>query len=237
MGQRLVTCAESYPDLAIAATFDHGHREGDISQCDVVIDFSLPHATNTLVDLLSGHPAGLVTGVTGRDPEQTALIDAESNRRAVFSAANFSLGIAVLNHLVGQAVKMLGTDYASEVFEIHHSKKEDAPSGTALLLAKTACEAAGYAWPDARKNREGHTGPRGTEEVGTAALRGGNVAGEHTVFLFGAADRLELTHRATDRDVFVHGALRAASWLNGQPNGRYGMSHLMGLFSPLDDVD
>ena len=232
MGQRLVACAEADNDVVVTATFDRNTSTGSIAECEVLVDFSLPDATDQLLTYLQGHQTALVTGVTGRNHAQTAQVEALAETRAIFSAANFSVGVSVLNHLVSQAVQMLGPNYVSEVFEIHHGKKEDAPSGTALLLAETACRAAGYSWPEARKNREGHTGPRGECEVGTAALRGGQVAGEHTVFLFGAADRLELTHRATDRDVFVHGALQAAKWLSGQPKGHYGMQHLMGLFSP-----
>ena len=232
MGQRLVACADAYDDLMVAATFDRNTSTGSIAECEVLIDFSLPDATDQLLTCLHGHQTALVTGVTGRNRTQAAQIEALAKTRAIFSAANFSVGVSVLNHLVSQAVQMLGPNYVSEVFEIHHSKKEDAPSGTALLLAETACRSAGYSWPEARKNREGHTGPRGECEVGTAALRGGQVAGEHTVFLFGAADRLELTHRATDRDVFVHGALHSGKMALRPTKGHYGMQHLMGLFSP-----
>ena len=227
MGQRIVAIAETNPYFEVVATIDRNLSQGQVDDCDVVIDFSLPAATDGLLSLLAKIPAGVVTGVTGRTPEEADRVFAEAKRRPVFAAANFSLGVAVLNQLVQQAVAALGSEFDAEVFEIHHRMKEDAPSGTALRLAQTAAEASGLAWPDVRKNRDGRTGPRGEHEVGTAALRGGTVAGEHTVFLFGQSERLELTHRATDRDVFVHGALRAARWLTSQSPGRYEISDLI----------
>ena len=227
MGRRVVACADSHPHLEVVATADHDGVSGDFSACDVIIDFSVAEATDGLFSVLSETSAALVTGVTGRSASQHARVVAEAERRPVFSAANFSVGIAVLNRLVADASRALGESFDLEVFEIHHRLKADAPSGTALQLAQTAAESASLSWPESRQVRDGITGPRGDGEVGTAALRGGTVAGEHTVYLFGEAERLELTHRATNRDVFVHGALRAATWLPEQPVGLYGMSDLL----------
>ncbi len=192
--------------------------------CAVVVDVAVASATDDLLARLDGQP--LVTAVTGRSPEQQALIDAYAEGAAVFSAANFSVGIAVLTRLVRDAARALGGDV--EVFELHHRAKADAPSGTALQLARAAADAQGLSWPDARAPvRDGNTGPRGPRQVGLAALRGGAVPGEHTVFVFGDAERIELTHRAADRAVFAHGALRAAAWIVGRPPGRYGMNDLL----------
>ena len=228
MGRRLTACAQNIPEIDVVATIDREQRSGDFSMCDVVVDVSVADATGGLIDALHGCTAALVTGVTGRNAEQTASIHDEISRRAVFIAANFSVGIAVLNRLVAEAAKALGETYDIEVLELHHRKKADAPSGTALQLAETAADSAGLPWPEARRVRDGMTGPRQRSELGTAALRGGTVAGEHTVYFFGDSERIELTHRATDRDVFAHGALRAARWVSGQKPGLYGMSDLLG---------
>jgi 4-hydroxy-tetrahydrodipicolinate reductase len=227
MGQRIIACAEARDDCRIVCTMDAGTETGRVSDCEVLIDFSLPQATDHLLECLEKCSAGLVTGVTGRNETQHAKVMAFSSNRPVFAAANFSLGIAVLNHLVAQAVTALGPDFDTEVFEIHHRLKTDAPSGTALQLAATAAACRGLPWPESRRNREGNTGARSDVEIGTAALRGGTVAGEHTVFLFGQSERIELTHRATDRDVFAIGSLRAARWLVGRAHGLYSMTDLV----------
>lgn len=228
MGQRLIAAAENTAEIEVIATIDRAQRNGDFSACEVIVDVSVADATDGLISALDGCTAALVTGVTGRNAEQTAAIHDEAGRRAVFIAANFSVGIAVLNRLVAEAAKALGEHYDIEVLELHHRKKADAPSGTALQLAETAAGSAGLSWPDSRRVRDGMTGPRQRAELGTAALRGGTVAGEHTVYFFGDSERIELTHRATDRDVFAHGALRAARWVSDQKPGRYGMSDLLG---------
>ncbi len=227
MGQRLIECAGANPELSVIARYDRDLKEGDISQADAVIDFSLPQATETLLEHLSGTSAALVSGVTGRSPAQEEAIRNEAARRPVFIAANFSLGIAVLNHLVKQAVRALGPSFDSEVFEIHHRRKADAPSGTALELARSAADAAHYDWPDSRRVRDGKDALRGEKEVGTAAIRGGTVAGEHTVYLLGDSERIELTHRATNRDVFALGALRASQWVSRQEPGLYDMTSML----------
>jgi 4-hydroxy-tetrahydrodipicolinate reductase len=227
MGQRVVACATDHPHLEVIATADRGVNSGDFAACDVIVDFSVAAATAGLLSILSDSKAALVTGVTGRTEAQHSQVLAEGDHRPAFYAANFSVGVAVLNRLVAEASRALGDTFDLEVFEIHHRRKADAPSGTALQLAETAAQAASIPWPDGRRVRDGQTGLRGDAEVGTAALRGGSVAGEHTVYLFGEAERLELTHRATDRDVFVYGALRAAYWVASQPVGLYGMTDLL----------
>lgn len=228
MGQRIQACLPDHPSLELARALGRGDL-GDFTNCAVVIDVAVASATEDLLQRLT-KPGGpvrpLVTAVTGRSAAQQALVDAYAERAPVFTAANFSLGIAVLTRLVREAAAALGGDV--EVFELHHRHKADAPSGTALQLARVAAEAQGLGWPDGRAAvRDGHTGPRGDREVGLAALRGGAVPGEHTVFVFGDAERIELTHRAADRDVFAHGALRAAEWVVGREPGHYRMSDLL----------
>jgi 4-hydroxy-tetrahydrodipicolinate reductase len=223
MGGRIAACLADHPALALACAVGRGDP-ARFDGCEVVVDVAVASATDDLFARLDGQ--ALVTAVTGRSAEQQALVDAYAERAPVFSAANFSLGVAVLTRLVRDAARAMGGEV--EVFELHHGAKADAPSGTALQLARAAADAQGLSWPAARAPvRDGNTGPRGDRQVGLAALRGGAVPGEHTVFVFGDAERLELTHRAADRAVFAHGALRAAAWVVGRPPGRYGMSDLL----------
>ncbi|MEE2757442.1 MAG: 4-hydroxy-tetrahydrodipicolinate reductase [Myxococcota bacterium] len=227
MGRRVIKCAAERHDVRVVCTIDESEITGDLSTCDVIVDFSVAKATDAVLELVGKNSIPLVTGVTGRSKKQLEDIAEASEIQPIFSAANFSIGVAVLNKLVEAAVRSLGREFDAEIFEIHHRMKADAPSGTALLLGKTAAESRGLDWPDARRNRDGITGPRSENEVGTAALRGGAVPGEHTVFLFGESERLELTHRAANRDIFALGAIRAAIWLKDQQPGLYGMKHLV----------
>lgn len=216
MGKQLQACASEHPNLELFQTVG-SDGAGDFGGCDVVIDVALASATGDLIDRLDG--AALVTGVTGRDAAQQAAIDAYAQTAPVFIAANFSLGVAVLSRLVKQAAAAL-TGFDVEVFEAHHRNKADAPSGTALHLAQAAADGARLPWPAARAAvRDGFTGARAPDQIGISAARGGDVIGEHTVYFFGLAERLELTHRATDRSVFAHGALRVAAWLPAQADG------------------
>lgn len=216
MGRQLQACLADHPPLTLEQAIGRGDA-GDFSTCDVVIDVSLASATADLIARLDG--AALVTGVTGRDAAQQAAISTYAARAPVYVAANFSLGVAVLSRLVEQAASAL-TGFDVEVFEAHHRKKADAPSGTALHLAEAAARGAGLAWPEARAAvRDGFTGARAAQEIGVAAVRGGDVIGEHTVYFFGSGERVELTHRARDRSVFAHGALQVALWLPCQAPG------------------
>ena len=227
MGQRIAACAQELAEIDVVARFDRDVTIGAVDMCDVVIDFSVANATDTLMQLLENTTAGLVTGVTGRSDTQHQAILGLANDRPVFTAANFSIGIAVLNQLVHHAVQALGPRFEPEVFEIHHRRKTDAPSGTALQLGATAARALGLEWPKSRRVREGTSSERTANEIGTAAVRGGTVAGEHTVYLLGDAERLELTHRATNRDVFAFGALSASRWLATQKPGHYTMQSML----------
>lgn len=193
----------------------------------VVVDFSLPAALPGLLRAAAAAGAAVVSGTTGLQAAQEAAVEEAALRVPVLVAPNFSLGIAVLRALAERAARWLGPAFDLELVELHHRHKVDAPSGTALSLAAALQQAR----PEAttrRCGREGHVGARGAEEIGVAALRGGDAVGEHTVYLLGAGERLELTHRATSRDIFVHGALRAARWLVEQPPGRYALVDLLG---------
>lgn len=230
MGQRIVACAADDPAVVLACEVDRADAARvDLSDVDVVIDFAVAEATDALLEMLGPTAAALVSGVTGRTPGQEAAIAARAEVAPVLTAANFSVGVAVLRAVVRHAARALGPGWDAEIFETHHRGKADAPSGTALALGADVAAARGLTWPGDRRVRDGRTGAREADTIGTAALRGGDVAGEHTVFLFGDGERLELTHRASHRDIFARGALRAARWIAGRPAGRYGLEDVIAV--------
>jgi 4-hydroxy-tetrahydrodipicolinate reductase len=193
---------------------------------DVVIDFSSPEAAAALAEVAIKTGAALVSGTTGLAEDVEAAFVRASAHAAIFREPNMSLGVHVLVDLVRRASSQLGPDFDLEVTELHHHLKVDAPSGTAVRLVEALREARA---PSAVVyGRHGRPGARPAGEIAVHALRGGDVIGDHTVHFLGSGERLELTHRATDRDVFAHGALRAAAFVVGRPAGRYGMSDLIG---------
>jgi 4-hydroxy-tetrahydrodipicolinate reductase len=188
----------------------------------VVIDFSLPEALEQLARLAARQGVALVSGTTGvRD---LSFLDTAAARVPVLWAANMSLGIQVLAELAAEAARRLGAAFDVEISEMHHRSKVDAPSGTGLRLADAVREARNLRTVT---GRQGIVGARSSDEIGVLALRGGDVIGDHTVHLLGPGERLELTHRATNRDLFAQGALRAARWLPAQPPGRYTLKALL----------
>jgi len=212
------TNVPGFPDIR----FEKSRKlEEDIP--DIVIDFSLPEATLELLDhlLASGFKGGMVIGTTGFDGESSVKIEKASKKFPIFQASNMSYGIAVMRELVGRAKKLL-PDLDVEIMEIHHNAKKDSPSGTAMSLRR-----------DLGKGRTVHgregVAPRSPGDIGVMALRGGDVVGEHTVYFFGEGERIEITHRATNRDIFAHGALRAAEFLGAQTEGMFGMDDLLEL--------
>ena len=205
-------------------------RADDLAEADVVIDYSHPEWTGPLLRRLLALPRPLVVGTTGLDEAITRDLATLAQRVPVVLAPNTGTGINVLRGLVRSAAGALpGWDV--EVLEMHHRKKVDAPSGTAWLLLDAAAEgsAPGSGRERAVPARVGETGARTESEIGIQSLRGGDVVGEHTVYLVGHGERIELTHRAWDRDTFVRGGLRAARWATEQPPGQYTMSHVLGL--------
>ena len=193
---------------------------------DVVIDFSTPAVTFELAPLLARAGVRLVSGTTGLgDDHKRALADA-AQQVAVLWEPNMSLGVHVLGRLVAQAVRALGPGYDIEVVEAHHRMKVDAPSGTALSLAQQA-KAAREDATALVYGREGKPGARKPSEIAVLAMRGGDVIGDHAVHLMGLGERLELTHRATNRDVFAHGALRAAAWVAMRGAGMYSLADMI----------
>lgn len=196
---------------------------------DVVIDFSLPEATEGVLRACVEHRAPLVLGTTGLSEDtQVQLVEA-SREIPIVAAANYSVGVTLMIHLAGATAKALGTDWEAEMFEIHHRHKRDAPSGTALRVAQAVAEATGRDFESVRKSNRDEVGPRSREEIGVMALRGGDVVGEHTLMFIGESERIELTHRAMDRAIFSRGALRAARWVAGKEPGLYDMFDVLNL--------
>lgn len=219
MGQAIAEAAELRGDVRIAE-----HHP------DVFVDFSAPAA-------LPGHLAQarragkpILIGTTGLDPDHHRLIDEAAAEIPLIYAANTSLGVNLLAHLVRETAARLGEDWDLEIVEMHHRMKADAPSGTALMLGKAAAEGRGVALDEvAERGRDGITGPREPGRIGFAALRGGSVAGEHLAIFAAEGERLELGHRAESRAIFARGAVAAALWLIGKPAGRYSMADVLGL--------
>ena len=206
----------------LCSTTDRGElTAGCHDRAEVVIDFSLPRGTLALLQVYEG---ALVIGTTGLDEATQRALVAHSQRHAVVQASNFSTGVTLLLNLVRTASAAL-PDYDVEIVEMHHRHKVDAPSGTARSLTEAASEGRG----PAVHGRHGHTGERPLGEIGVHALRGGDIAGEHTVYLAGPGERLQLGHVATSRTAFAQGAVRAARWVLEQPPGLYDMQDVLGL--------
>lgn len=230
MGQALAD-AIAAAGHELAGGIDQG---GDLAalaaQSDVLVDFSAPAALEGNLDAAVAAGVPIVVGTTGLEERHHWLCDSAAERIAVLQTGNTSLGVTLLAHLVREAASRLGEDWDIEISETHHRMKVDAPSGTALLLGEAAAAGRGLdlAGHSAR-GRDGVTGARQSGEIGFAALRGGSVAGDHTVHFLGADERLSLTHLAENRTIFAKGAVRAAQWLVGKPAGRYGMGEVLGL--------
>jgi 4-hydroxy-tetrahydrodipicolinate reductase len=196
---------------------------------DVLIDFSAPKATLRRARECADAKIGLVIGTTGLSAEQEREIETDIARSIpVLKAPNMGLGVNLLFGLVQQVAAALGDDYDVEIIESHHRRKKDAPSGTAGELAKNVCEALGWDADEALTyGREGLTGERPTRQLCVHAVRGGDIVGEHTVLFAGEGERIELTHRASSRDLFARGSLRAARFVAEQPPGSYDMQDVL----------
>jgi 4-hydroxy-tetrahydrodipicolinate reductase len=196
---------------------------------DVVIDFSAPAGFDAALAHCVAHRVALVSGTTGLDAEQHAALTEASRAIPVLHAANFSLGVAVLTRVLREAAAAL-PDWDLEILEAHHARKVDAPSGTALALGRAAAEARNRKLDDvAVLSREGQVGARTAGAIGFATIRAGDIVGEHTAMLATSGERLELSHRATDRGIFARGAIAAAAWLAGKPAGTYSLDDVLML--------
>lgn len=195
---------------------------------DVVIDFSSAAALPHLLTLAGRAGVAVVTGTTRLDAACLKCLDDAAAKVAVLSSPNMSLGVHVLVELAKLAAQKLGVSFDIEIVETHHRAKVDSPSGTAMRLWEALRDARAASAAEETTGRKGNVGPRRSEEIGVFAVRGGDVIGDHTVHLLGPGERLELTHRATNRDLFARGALSAAKFLCGKPAGRYTMADVLG---------
>jgi 4-hydroxy-tetrahydrodipicolinate reductase len=197
---------------------------------DVLVDFTSPEALETTLEAACEGEAAVVIGTTGLGPEHHAMIDAAARSIPVLQAANTSLGVTLLAHLVEAAAKALGPDWDIEIVELHHRDKRDAPSGTALALGQAAARGRGVDLDAvSARGRDGLGDARRSGDIGFASLRGGSAAGDHDVLFGGDGERLILGHHAENRAIFARGALKAAAWLAGKPPGRYQMDDVLGL--------
>ncbi len=200
-----------------------------LNGCDVVIDFSLPDACETLLETAMQTPKPLVIGTTGLNTHQLNLLKDASEMMPVLYATNMSLGVALLNKLVYQASKAL-EGFDIEIVEMHHRHKKDAPSGTALTLSESAARGRDLDIDKVRvSGRDGNIGERSSDEIAVMALRGGDIVGRHTVGFYNDGEFIELNHTATSRSTFSKGALRAASWIADKEAGLYSISDCLGI--------
>lgn len=231
MGQALIACAAKMPEVRITGQIDQGDDiQSVIEEGDVVIDFSFHNATAPIAELCARRKKALVIGTTGHSDADKPRILATAKHIPVVWASNFSTGVNTLFWLTRKAAEILGPGFDLEVVEMHHRTKKDAPSGTASTLAEILADVRQQQLSKViRHGRSGITGERTASEIGMHSLRGGDVVGDHTVIFAANGERLELTHKASSRDTFASGALRAALWVVQQKPGLYDMQHVLGL--------
>jgi 4-hydroxy-tetrahydrodipicolinate reductase len=201
-----------------------------LAQADAIVDFTAPKATVALAALAAEAGKIHIIGTTGLAADDEAKLKDAARKAIIVKSGNMSLGVNLLAALAKRVAKTLDDDFDIEILEIHHNKKVDAPSGTALLLGRAAAEGRGVDLAQRSvRGRDGQTGARRAGDIGFAALRGGSVVGEHSVIFAGPAERIELVHKAEDRMIFARGALKAAAWARGQKPGLYSMADVLGL--------
>lgn len=229
MGHALAAAAKDL-QLTVSAAVDVGDDlHAAVADCDVIVDFSSHHATRSLLELAAAKKKAIVIGTTGHSAEEKAKLLALAVKVPCVWAGNFSVGVNLLFALTRRAAAILGADYDAEVIEMHHRFKKDAPSGTAERLLEIIREERKLGAESPRHGRKGITGERTATEIGMHSLRGGDVVGDHIVMFAALGERVELTHKASDRGIFARGALRAAQWVVTQPPGVYDMQDVLGL--------
>ena len=231
MGQALINCAARFPELQITGKIDASDDiKSVIDNCDVVIDFSFHNVTAAIAKLCAERKKALVIGTTGHLENERAEIMTFVNKIPVVWASNYSTGVNTLFWLTRKAAEILGPDFDLEVVEMHHRLKKDAPSGTAATLGEILAGVRGLQVKEAmRHGRHGIVGERTKTEIGMHSMRGGDVVGDHTVVFANIGERVELTHKASSRDTFANGALRASGWVVNQKPGLYSMQDVLGL--------
>ncbi len=249
MGQRVRAAISEAPPLELGAALEaRGHPsvgnsiadaikisddpKAALSGCEVAIDFTTPAATLQVLRAAAAAGVAYVCGTTGFPDAERAEIGDFAARIPIVHAPNFSVSVNILAWLTREAARKLGSGYDAELAEIHHSEKRDAPSGTSLHLAEAVAAGRGQRLADHLVlERAGHIGARPEDAIGIQTVRGGDVAGEHSVLFVGQGERLELVHRASTRDHFARGAVRAAAWLAGREPGLYPIERVFGLES------
>ena len=231
MGQTLLSCAERSPEVQVIGQIDLGDDLlGLIKETDAVIDFSFHDATGQFASVCAEHRKALVIGTTGHSEAEKSQISNWSAQIPIVWASNYSTGVNTLFWLTRKAAEILGPNFDLEIVEMHHRTKKDAPSGTATTLAEILASVRKQQLSKVlRHGRQGISGERPAAEIGMHSLRGGDVLGDHTVVFAAHGERLELTHRASSRETFAHGALRAAQWVVQQKPGLYDMQDVLGL--------
>jgi 4-hydroxy-tetrahydrodipicolinate reductase len=231
MGQTLIACAEGDPTLRVFAAIDVGDDfAAAVSGADAIIDFSHHSTVEPVLARCVEHRKTLIIGTTGHTDAQIAAIKHAAAHIPIVFAPNYSIGVNTLFWLTRKAAEILGPSFDLEVVEMHHRLKKDAPSGTAKRLVEILAEVRKLTYKkDARHGRHGIVGERTDAEIGVHAIRGGDVVGDHTVIYATNGERVELTHKASSRETFARGALRAALWAHGNPAGLYDMQDVLGL--------
>jgi 4-hydroxy-tetrahydrodipicolinate reductase len=233
MGKAICAAVEDNPDLAFASKCDLGTSVDEaIAAGDVVIDFSSVEATKAICEACRRSKTPLVLGTTGHSADQRKFIETAAESLPIVFAPNFSVGVNTLFWLTRKANALLGPDFDIEIVEMHHRSKKDAPSGTAQKLAEILSEARKLdVQKDVAHGRRGMIGERPKGQIGMHSLRGGDTVGDHQVIFAGPGEQLALTHRASSRETFARGALRAACWVFGKRPGLYSMEDVLGLRS------
>ncbi|WP_006787483.1 4-hydroxy-tetrahydrodipicolinate reductase [Thiorhodospira sibirica] len=257
MGRTLIEAVAQQPDLRLGAAFEHSHSsllgadagelagvgrngiaiEADPAQAlerfEVLIDFTRPEASLRYLDICTQGGKGMVIGTTGFSPEERAQIQQAARQIPIVMAPNMSIGVNLCLSLLDQAARILGDEVDIEIIEAHHRHKIDAPSGTALRMGEVVAQALGRDLQQcAVYGRQGNTGERARHTIGFETIRAGDIVGEHTVMFAALGERIEITHKATNRMTFAQGAVRAAHWLNGKAAGLYDMHDVLGLKRP-----
>ncbi len=229
MGHAISALAPEMGATIVAACDLGDNPSAHVADCDVIVDFSFHAVTRSTLELAVAHKKPIVIGTTGHSVEVKKELLALAAQVPCVWAGNFSVGMNLLFALTRRASSVLGSDYDAEVVEMHHRFKKDAPSGTAARLVEIILEERKLTSEAVRHGREGIIGERTSTEVGMHALRGGDVVGDHTVIFAGLGERIELTHKASDRSILARGALRAALWCVNQRPGVYDMQDVLGL--------
>lgn len=231
MGHALIAAAGKEPGTEAHRTIDLGDAlMPALEACDSVIDFSHHSFATELVTACQKLRKPLVIGTTGHTDAELELISKAAKSLPIVKAGNYSIGVNTLFWLTRKAAEILGESFDLEVVEMHHNKKIDAPSGTARRLVEVLTEVRDLNYKEhVAHGREGNIGARPRKEIGLHALRGGDVVGDHTVIYAAEGERVELTHKASSREIFANGAVRAAKWLTGKPAGLYDMEDVLGL--------